>query len=143
MEAYVLWFILGLVLSIMEIFTAGFFIIWFGVAALITAVLAYFYHSPLVELITFITSAIVLLFLTKPFVNKVNNTSSTASNVDALIGMRGIVVTEIDNIQGKGLVKVNGETWSSRSEEGSNIKAQTEVIVYKVEGAKLLVHVIK
>lgn len=138
-EPHVLWFVLGVALSIMEIFTAGFFIIWFGIAAFITAVVAYFFHNVVLELAMFTFSSMVLLVLTKPFYAKINNGPKVASNVDALKGKTGLVVADINNTEGQGLVKVNGETWSARAIDGEKIAANSKVRIEQVEGAKLMV----
>ena len=138
-EPYVIWFILGVSLSVIEIFTAGFFIIWFGIAAFVTAFATYFYHNLIFELAIFTLASITLLTLTKPLYGKMNEGPKTASNVEALIGKTGIITTDIDNTQGVGLVKVEGETWSARSLHGDPIQVNTRVRVEKVEGAKLIV----
>ena len=48
-------------------------------------------------------------------------------------------MSEIDNIQGIGQVKVNGMDWSARSFDGSRIEAGKVVIVRAVDGVKLIV----
>ena len=60
-------------------------------------------------------------------------------NNKAVIDKNGIVVQEIDNLNSKGQIKVNGELWSAISEDDEVIKKGTTVIVKDIQGVKLLV----
>ena len=63
-----------------------------------------------------------------------------ATNVDALAGREGKVVTEIQPIQGTGQVKVDGQIWSAKVENTDvNLPVGSLVEVLRVEGVKLVV----
>ncbi len=51
----------------------------------------------------------------------------------------GKVISDIEPIEGKGQVKVNGETWSAKSFDNTFIPKDSEIIVEKIDGVKLIV----
>ena len=51
----------------------------------------------------------------------------------------GKVISDIEPIEGNGQVKVNGETWSAKSLDNVFISKDTEIIVEKIDGVKLIV----
>jgi membrane protein implicated in regulation of membrane protease activity len=59
-----------------------------------------------------------------------------ATNVEALIGATAVALSAVTQLQG--LVKLNGETWSARSNTGQ-IQDGTEVEVVAIEGATAIV----
>ena len=62
------------------------------------------------------------------------------SAVDALPGQRGKIIEPIAGNGSWGLVKLkDGQEWSAQSSDGSAITLQTEVIVIRVEGVRLIV----
>ena len=62
--------------------------------------------------------------------------ANQATNVEALIGATAVALSAVTQTQG--LVKLNGETWSSRSNTGQ-IQEGTEVEVVAIEGATAIV----
>ena len=61
------------------------------------------------------------------------------NNIKALIGKRCLVTEDVSNIHDKGLVKLNGATWSARCvDQNDYIEAGTIVVVKYVEGVKLV-----
>jgi len=59
-----------------------------------------------------------------------------ATNVEALIGAIAVALSDVTQTQG--LVKLNGETWSARSNSGQ-IHEGTQVEVVAIEGATAIV----
>ena len=54
--------------------------------------------------------------------------------------MQGVVLQAIDNVQGKGQVKVQGSIWTARAEqEDGAIPENAAVTVVRIEGARLIV----
>ena len=60
-------------------------------------------------------------------------------NSDRVIGEVGIVLETIDDVEGKGLVKVMGQTWSAVSQDGTAIEKNAEVRICAISGVKLVV----
>ena len=61
------------------------------------------------------------------------------NNVESMAGKQGKVVVEIDNINAKGMIKVDGMEWTARSVDGEIIPKDSLVTVVSVEGVKAMV----
>ena len=130
----VFWLALALIFLLIEAATAGLTTIWF--IALLTAL----FDAPvaLQVIIFFVVSICLLVFTRKIFVEKLK-TGSEKTNVDALIGTKGIVVQPIRPFA-VGQVKVNGQVWSAVGKTPeTDIEQGREVKVHAIEGVKLVV----
>ena len=134
-----LWYLLAFVLFlVIELLSYNLVTIWLAASALLTGIYAYFFPEQIVvHLFIFLVISIILIALTKPLVNKLK-IATEKTNADRLIGMEGIVLEEINPIEGTGQVKVSGQIWSAKSEQGA-ISEETSVIVKKIEGVKVVV----
>ena len=61
------------------------------------------------------------------------------TNAYSIEGKVGKVIVDIEPIEGKGQVKINGESWSAKSVDDTYIAKDTEVIIEKIDGVKVLV----
>ena len=130
------WLIVAGICFVIESFTIGFLVFWFGIGALVALVASLFISNIWIQSLIFIIVSSLLLIFTKPLVKKfVKEKDVIPTNVYSIIGKEGIVVENIDTINGVGKVKVNGELWSATSLE--NIEKGTKVKVLKVNGVKL------
>ena len=130
------WLIVAGICFVIESFTIGFLVFWFGIVALAALVASLFISNIWIQSLIFIIVSSLLLIFTKPLVKKfVKEKDIIPTNVYSIIGKEGIVVESIDTINGVGKVKVNGELWSATSLE--NIEKGTKVKVLKVNGVKL------
>lgn len=134
-----LWVILAGLFFVIEIATVGFLVFWFGVGALIAMVVSLFTDSLAIQTTVFIISSTVLLFFTRPFVNKFKVNDEVQTNAFSIIGKKGIVTQTIDAVSGKGLVKIGTETWSAKSANDVNIEKGTEVEILDIDGVKAIV----
>ena len=91
------------------------------------------------QVIIFLAVSVVLVFATRPLYNKYVKPRMVKTNVDSLIGEQGVVKQDIVNDDARGLVKVNGQTWSARSSDGNIIKEGQKVEILSIEGVKLIV----
>ena len=135
----VFWLALALIFLLIEAATAGLTTIWFAGGALI-ALLTALFDAPvaLQVVIFFVVSICLLVFTRKIFVEKLK-TGSEKTNVDALIGTKGIVVQPIRPFA-VGQVKVNGQVWSADGKTPeTDIEQGREVKVHALEGVKLVV----
>ncbi len=140
---YIFYLILFVVLLIVEALTSGFVSIWVSLASLVTCVFAYFFPQMYwAQILLCIAVSLVLIILTKPFVNKVK-AKKTNTNFDRLIGETAVVTDDIDNLEAQGSVKVNGLVWTARSEDGNKIEKNKKVKIQKIEGVKLIVSEVK
>lgn len=140
--SWYIWLIIAGLFIIIETFTGGFLIFWFGIGALVSMIISIFIEDIFIQTIIFIISSVILIFATKPFVKKFTNSQTISTNINSLIGKTGIVVKEIDNLASVGQVKVNGELWSAKSIDNQIISENTKVEIIKIDGVKLIVKTI-
>ena len=133
------WLIIFAILIVIELATMGLTTIWFAGGAIIAAICALIGGPVLLQVVLFILVSVVLLFFTRPIAVKYFNKNRFRSNVESMIGKQGIVIGEIDNLQGIGQVRVGSMEWSARSLNGNVIKPGSVVVVENVEGVKLIV----
>lgn len=134
-----IWLISSAVFFIIEMFTVGFLVFWFGVGALLAMIVSFFIEDTIIQATVFLISSAVLLFATKPFVNKFAKNNDIKTNAFSIEGKIGRVTQDIEPIDGKGQIKINGEIWSAQSFDSSAIPQGTEVIVEKINGVKAIV----
>lgn len=143
----IVWIIVLVVMMILEGVTAQLVSVWFVAGALAAAVTSFFIGSFTVQLFVFIGVSLVLLAATRPFVKKVKASAEyIPTNADRYIGKTAVVLEDIDDVSGKGQVKVGGSIWSARVSndlKGTSISTGTEVIVKDIVGVKLIVEPVK
>jgi len=61
--------------------------------------------------------------------------------VDSLIGMHALVTKKISEFE-RGEVKLNGQFWTARSEDGSVINEGIKCEVVRIEGVQAIVRVL-
>ena len=139
-----IWLIASGIFFAIEIATVGFLIFWLGIAALFAMIVSFFTSNVLIQTAVFVVVSSILLVFTRPLVNKyIIKISDTKpghlTNASSLIHKHGIVTSDINTIEGHGLVKVNNQVWSAKCEQEITIPEGTEVEVIKIEGVKLIV----
>lgn len=140
MTAYgILWLVALIAFVVIECISYQLMSIWMAVGAL-SALISYGLGADfVVQFVIFIVVSVVLIILTRPFVNRFLNSKNEKTNVDNLIGKKSVVLSEIDNIKGIGTIKLNGIEWSARSDDGQIIEVGKVVSVVRVEGVKVIV----
>ncbi len=127
------------ILLAVELLSYNLTTIWLAAAALITSVVAYFFPNQIVlHIILFLVLSIVLIVLTKPLMKKLKY-AKEKTNTDRLIGMEGVVLEQLNSVEGIGQVKVSGQIWSAKSEDGAVISPGETVQIQRIEGVKLIV----
>lgn len=134
------WLVIAGMFIIVEIISMGFLVFWFAIGALVAMVASFFIDSIIAQAVIFLIVSTILLFATKPLVNKVlPKDSFVKTNSYSIEGKVGKVTIDIEPVEGKGQIKVGGETWSAKSADDTYIPKDTEVIVEKIEGVKVIV----
>ena len=134
-----IWLILAGVFFVIEAFTIGFLVFWFGIGALFAMIVSLFTNNIIIQSAVFIISSTILLFFTRPFINKFSNNTNVQTNAYSILGKKGIVTKTIDPISGKGQIKVGSEVWSAKSLNNSKLEEGLEVEVVEIEGVKAVV----
>ena len=138
MEA-IIWLVLMVVFLIAEAVTVSTVSLWFAAGALVALLLSLLWIHVWLQVALFFVVSGVLLACLRPMVKRHFTPRLTPTNVDAIVGTRGVVTAEVDNVCAAGQVKLNGMEWSARSTDGSIIPAGTLVKVDRVEGVKAFV----
>lgn len=129
------WLIVAGVCFVIEIYTIGFFVFWFGIAALITMLSSFFISNIFIQAMIFVISSSLLLLFTKPLSKKfIKEDQTIPTNVYSIIGKDALVIESINNITFEGKIKINGEIWSAISD--TNIEKNTKVKVLSINGVK-------
>lgn len=138
-----IWLIASGIFFICEIITVGFLVFWLGVGALIAMLVSFFTSNIIIQMSVFVVSSGLLIFATRPLVNKISKKDVVPTNVYSLIGKKAVVTEDIDWATGKGQIKFEGEVWSAKSKEQINIPAGSEVEIVSIEGVKAFVKPLK
>ena len=113
--------------------------LWFA-AGCLAALGVYFLGAPLwLQITVFLVVSCALLAALWPLSKKYLKPKLTATNVDSIIGSTGYVTAAVDNIHGKGQVKLGAMEWTARSTTGETIPEETLVRVDRIEGVKVFV----
>lgn len=135
-----LWFLIGLVLFLLELVVPGFIIFFFGVGAWVTALVCLISNPGAnLQIIIFgVTSLLSLLALRrliqKKFFYSRGNRSEEVE--DEFTGKEGVAITDFGKAL-KGKVEFKGTRWNAES--GSEIKEGQTVVVLRKESLVLIV----
>lgn len=135
------WLLLGLVLTALELAASGgFYIIFFGVAAIIVSVLVLLdIAGPLwFQLLLFSILAVAsLLFFRNPLMRRLN-LSAGSDNLDTLATETGSVIDAMAP-GANGRVELRGTPWSARNIGTTSLSTGARCIVVREERLTLLV----
>lgn len=139
--AWIFWTILGVLLIVAEVFTAGFVLFWFGIAALAAAFAGLIGLSVPFQFLIFTIVSVVLTALSRTiFVKYFAHPEELKSGVDSLPGQIGTVVSASKGALKSGEVKVYGTVWTAYPAEGEEALTEGErVEVIRVQGASVYV----
>ena len=134
------WVILSAFLIVGEIFTAGFFILPFGIGAATAAGLAWFGVGLVWQWVTFIAVSVGLLLPLKRFADRLSEGASDIGvAADRVIGKIGTVLEEVKPHGITGRVKLGSEEWRAASDSEESIAEGTAVEVLRIDGTHLVV----
>ena len=137
--AAILWLILMVVLLITEASTVTLVSLWFAGGALAALLVSLLGAAVWIQVLAFLAVSAVLLTALRPIAKKHFTPKLTATNVDSVIGSRGLVTDAIDNLSASGQVKLGAMVWTARATDGAPIPEGTLVKVDKIEGVKAFV----
>lgn len=133
------WLFLLVILVAGEAITVGLTFIWFAVGAmggLLTAVLG---GEIWLQVVVFLLLSAVTLILVRPAAAKLLTPGISPTNADRVLSQIALVTEEINNIAETGQVKLFGQVWTARSENGDVIPTQSRVRILRIEGVKVFV----
>jgi membrane protein implicated in regulation of membrane protease activity len=142
LEAHWVWLTLGVVLAGLEMLAPGVYLIWLGIAAIVTGVLTGLLHLSLpMQVVDFVFLSLIVAFSARRFLR-----DSPIASADPLmnrrlarmVGETGVVVQAIEH--GSGRVHIGDTEWITR---GLDVPAGERVRVTGSDGATLLVEPLK
>lgn len=138
---WLIWTIVAVVMIVAEVFISGFFIVWFGVGAIPALVASLIWPKNItLQLFVYLVSTIVLLLSTRKIANRLYKSGSQEMvGANRLINKPGVVIEDIINHDGKGLVRVEHEQWRAQADGDEQIAKGEKVEVLRVDGTKLVV----
>ena len=136
----VVWLVILVACLVIEILTLGLTTIWFAIGALAATIGALCGLPLWAQNTIFVVVSFVFLFFTRPIAVKYFNKDRIRTNAEGLIGKVGIVISEIDNLQGIGQITVGGQEWSARStDDAVTFPVGVVVEIAAIQGVKLMV----
>lgn len=138
-----IWMALAAIFVIGEMFTAGFFLLWFGIGAAVAGLLAILGLSFGWQLGAFVVVSGVLLAVSRRFAERFSKKQPPGIGADRFIGLRGQVLEEIDDIKNTGRVRLHKEEWRADSADGEIIPKDARVEVVRLDGTHLIVQTIQ
>ena len=141
MSIWTVWLIFAGVCFILEIATEGFLLCWLGVGGLCAMGLSFVMPDALIaQVILMAIVSIILIACTRKLTKKVYSKDEKPMNVYTILGKKAIVSQAIDNIKGQGQIKIDGDIWSARNEEGDEQIAEGDTVeVVRIDGVKAMV----
>lgn len=135
----IIWLALTVAFLLLEASTVTLVSLWFAAGALVALIVASTGGSVGLQVGAFLVVSAALLACLRPVVRKHFTPKLAKTNVDAIIGSRGYVTSDIDNINATGNVKLGAMEWTARSTSGALIPRGTLVQVDRIEGVKAYV----
>ena len=143
MDWIYIWLIVVAVSLIVEFSTMELVSIWCAIAGLITMISAFFLPE-IVQIIIFFTLSIGLLIgFRKIALKYLLKNNKFKSNSDNLIGKSCKLLTDINEDNAGGSVKINDVVWTAVSASNEPIEKNKKVKIIEIKGNKLVVEEIK
>ena len=141
MDLYeIIWFCLMVVFLIVEAACPIHLVsIWFAAGSLMAMVVSFLGGPLWLQIAVFLVVSCLLLALLWPFIKKFLRPKLEKTNVDAVIGTKGVVTVTIDNTAAAGQIKLGAMEWTARSTSGAVIEKGAVVRVDRIEGVKVFV----
>lgn len=134
-----IWMILAALFFIGEIFTAAFFILWFGVGAVAAGILARVGVGLGPQFVVFILVSFVLVAASRRFADRFTKAQPPGIGADRFVGETCVVLEEVSSSKNTGRVRMNREEWRAESDSGEVFAPGTQVVVMRITGTHLVV----
>ena len=133
-----IWIFVAIAAVIFEVLTARTVSLSVVPAAIVTAILAFFRVAIYWQIITFVLVSAVCLVLLMTVFSRYFKRGDGHTDLELIIGERGIVTERIDNDAGLGQLKVKGLYWAARTVDGNSYEVGDVLTVVAIEGVKLI-----
>jgi len=140
----IIWFVVGLVLILLEFTMPGVILVFFGIGAWIVTVLVYFdaLTSLTSQLFVFGAASVALLLVLRKWVKDkfyghITGSQDLSQNLDEFVGRNVLVLADVAPDKTDGLVEFKGANWSAVADE--EIKKGETATIIKNDGLTLIV----
>ena len=140
---WLIWMVVAAVFIIGEIFTLGFFLLWFGIGAAVAGILAIFGLGGSWQWGAFVVVSGVLFVLSRRFAERFSKKQPPGIGADRFIDKKGVVLEEVDNIKNSGRIRMGKEEWRAESDTGEVILVGKMVEVTRLVGTHVVVKILK
>ncbi len=132
------WFVVGLLLVALELFTGTFVVLFFAVGAFATALLSLtgFVSAPTTQIIAFTILSAGGLLMFKDKLKRGWGGGSAKLTGD--LGSHLVMPQDLD-VNGTCEVHYQGAAWSAVNESGRPLKKGDRVVIARVDGVKLII----
>ena len=142
MEIYQIWLLIAAVFVVIEIFTSGFAVACFSVGCVFGSILAACDLSLTWQVVAFAVGTFLAFVFIRPIVmkylDKKTNDTGVKTNMDNIIGKTAVVTEKIEE-NGYGRVKIDGDDWKAKTNDGSAAEVGAKVEIESFESIILTV----
>jgi membrane protein implicated in regulation of membrane protease activity len=141
MSGWVLWVILACAFGVGEMLTTSFFLAPFALGAALAAVVSVAGGGSVAAVISFVVASVLVLAFVRPIARRhMKMPPQIRTGAAALIGKDAIVLERIENLEGVGCIRIDGEVWTARAlYDDEVIEKGTRVQIVDIKGATALV----
>lgn len=133
------WLLLMILFLMAESSTVTVVSLWFAAGSLIAMIVSLAGGPVWLQVTLFFLVSIALLASLRPLVRRFVTPKITRTNTDSILGSRGYVTEDIDNVSACGQVKLGSMVWTARSTSGNPIPKGTQIRADRIEGVKVFV----
>jgi membrane protein implicated in regulation of membrane protease activity len=134
------WVLLAAILMIAEIFTAGFFLLPFGIGAAVAALLEFLGVSVGWQWAAFVIVSAAMLVVLRRYADRLTHEPPIRTGADRLVGKTGTVIADIVHNTPGGMVRIEREEWRAEAPDHPTLPVGTPVVVDRIDGTYLVVH---
>ncbi|MDI9469309.1 MAG: NfeD family protein [Bacillota bacterium] len=135
------WLLLVVLLLVVEVATVMLISIWFAVGALGAMLASLLGASTPVQILVFLLLSALTIAVSWHFRDRifVGPRRRTPTNADRIIGQQAEVIVALDPVEGTGLIRVRGQTWSAETVDATALPEGSQVRVTAIRGVKAIV----
>ncbi len=136
---WMIFIIIGMVMILLELIVGidtGLDMVFLGSAFILGGLISWPLHSWILTVVITCVICIAYIALGRKYIHKWTAGKKTKTNIDAIIGQRGLVIKKITPTT-DGRVKVRNEEWKARANR--EIPDGEEIVVTAVSGVTLIV----
>ncbi len=133
-----IWLAAVVLFVILEAATYQLISTWFAIGAVGGLIAALCGADFYIQLCVFAVVSAVMLAVLRPLSMRILKRQDFKTNADSLIGKDVLITNEVSNIKGTGEGKVNGMTWTVRSDTDEILLPGQTARIKRIEGVKLI-----